>query len=243
MPKFFVLPEQVEEDKIILKGEDAKHIATVLRGKPEDIITVCDGNGMDYKCKLNSVNAKSVEALITERKYCDVEPKTTITLFQGLPKADKMELIIQKCIELGVDEIIPVMTERTVVKFGSDEKEKKKIERWQKIAESAAKQSGRGKITKIGQVCTLKQALEKASQKDGILLPYEEEKERTLKDFFSVFEGNSLALFIGPEGGFSKEEIEMASKKKAIIVTLGKRILRTETAGMSVLSVLYYELG
>lgn len=236
-------PEQVSENEIIIIEDDAKHIATVLRGKTGDTITVCDGAGIDYKCKLSFVKSDMVKAEIVEKIENDVEPKTKITLFQGLPKVDKFETVIQKCVELGVSEVVPVAMERSVVKLISKEKEKKKIERWEKISESAAKQSGRGKIPKINEILSFAQALEKAKGFDAVLIPYENEQKTGLKQFVQKFEGNSIAVFIGPEGGFSDEEYEKAVEMGAVSVTLGKRILRTETAGMTVLAILFYELG
>lgn len=236
-------PEQVSENEIMIIEDDAKHIVTVLRGKTGDTITVCDGAGIDYKCKLSFVKSDMVKAEIVEKIENDVEPKTKITLFQGLPKVDKFETVIQKCVELGVSEVVPVAMERSVVKLTSKEKEKKKIERWEKISESAAKQSGRGKIPKINEILSFSQALEKAKEYDAVLIPYENEQKTGLKEFVQEFEGISIAVFIGPEGGFSGEEYGKAIEMGAVSVTLGKRILRTETAGMTVLAILFYELG
>lgn len=236
-------PEQVSENEIMIIEDDAKHIVTVLRGKTGDTITVCDGAGIDYKCKLSFVKSDMVKAEIVEKIENDVEPKTKITLFQGLPKVDKFETVIQKCVELGVSEVVPVAMERSVVKLTSKEKEKKKIERWEKISESAAKQSGRGKIPKINEILSFSQALEKAKEYDAVLIPYENEQKTGLKEFVQEFKGDSIAVFIGPEGGFSDEEYGKAIEMGAVSVTLGKRILRTETAGMTVLAILFYELG
>lgn len=236
-------PQQVSENEITIMNEDAKHIATVLRGKNGDMITVCDETGMDYKCKLSFVKSDMVKAEIIQKIQNDVEPKTKITLFQGLPKVDKFETVIQKCVELGVSGIVPVAMEYSVVKLASKEKERKKVERWEKISESAAKQSGRGKIPKINEIISFWQALEKAKEYDAILIPYENEQKTGLKEFVQSFEGNSIAVLIGPEGGFSDEEYKKATEMGAVSVTLGKRILRTETAGMTALAILYYELG
>ncbi len=240
MPKFFVTPQQMREKTILLEGEDAKHIKTVLRSKIGEEITVCDGNGMDYNCRIMALEDKNVEVEILEKFFCDAEPNVKITLFQGLPKADKMELIIQKCVELGVDRIVAVATERSIVKL--DKKEAKKIERWQKIAEAAAKQSGRGKIPEIGGVLTFSQAVAEAKALDGALIPYEKEREQGLRQFVRGFSGKRLGVFIGPEGGFAPEEIEKAMEAGVLPVTLGKRILRTETAGMVTVALLLYEL-
>ena len=179
MPKFFVNKNNISDHTVTLDGDNARHIAMVLRGKVGDEITVGDGEGRDYTCKLTEIDKKCVTAEITDIFTNDNEPKVKITLFQGLPKADKMELVIQKCIEIGVDSIVPVKTEHTVVKL--DGKEEKKIARWNKIAESAAKQCGRGKIPVVENVMTFKQAVEKAKSLDMAIIPYEKEEKNTLK--------------------------------------------------------------
>ncbi len=245
MPKFFVDPPYVHEKTIEIIGDDAKHIANVLRCQIGEELILCDGSGYDYFCKIaqiSDVTKLTVLADIIEKKKSETEPNTKLTLFQGLPKADKMELIIQKAIELGVDSIVAVSTERTIVKL--DKKEAKKIERWQKIAEAAAKQSFRGKIPEIhGSVLSMKEALAMAQENDHILIPYEEEEKTRLKDVVpNMKNGDSIGIFIGPEGGFSKSEIDQAIAKNAVSITLGKRILRTETAGIAVISILLHEL-
>lgn len=241
MPKFFVNQEQIKENHITLLGEDAKHIKTVLRAKEGEEITVCDGCGMDYTCKIIGFG-EGIETEILEKMPCEVEPATKITLYQGLPKADKMEWIIQKCVELGVVRIVAVSTERAIVKL--DKKEEKKLDRWQKIAEAAAKQSGRGIIPQIGKkVLSFSQAVEEAASLDGAIIPYEKEENRGLREFVQNCKGQEIGIFIGPEGGFSEEEIHLAEEKGILPITLGKRILRTETAGMTTAAILLYELG
>lgn len=241
MPKFFVSPREIEGKKIILTGDDEKHIKTVLRAREGEEITVCDGEGMDYQCRILSLE-KGVVTEILSSAPCDVEPETKITLYQGLPKADKMEWIIQKCVELGVERIVPVSTERAIVKL--DKKEGKKLERWQKIAEAAAKQSGRGIIPQMGKrVLSFGEAVVEATKLDGALIPYEKEEERGIRQFVRDFSGKSIGVFIGPEGGFSPEEVALAEEAGILPVTLGKRILRTETAGMTTVALLLYELG
>lgn len=221
-------------------GEDEKHIKTVLRAREGEEITLCDGEGMDYQCRIASLE-RGVLLDILSQEVCETEPKTKITLYQGLPKADKMELIIQKCVELGVDRIVAVSTERAIVKL--DKKEAKKLERWQKIAEAAAKQSGRGKIPEIGQqVLKFKEAVAEAKELDGAIIPYEREQETGIRQFVQNFKGESVGVFIGPEGGFADEEIALAQENGITPITLGKRILRTETAGMTTTAILLYEL-
>ena len=240
MPKFFFNKNDISRGQVQLFGEDEKHIKTVLRAREGEEITLCDGEGMDYQCCIASLE-RGVLLDILSQDVCETEPKTKITLYQGLPKADKMELIIQKCVELGVDRIVAVSTERAIVKL--DKKETKKLERWQKIAEAAAKQSGRGKIPEIGQqVLKFKEAVAEAKELDGAIIPYEREQERGIRAFVQEFKGNSIGVFIGPEGGFADEEIALAQENGITPITLGKRILRTETAGMTTTAILLYEL-
>lgn len=240
MPKFFAYKGQIENDSFIIEGTDANHIGTVLRSKAGEGIVICDGEGTDYYCTLTEVDKKRVVAHIDERRAVESEPKTKITLYQGLPKSDKMELIIQKCVELGISRIVPVKTEFAVAKL--DGKEEKKVDRWQKIAESAAKQCGRGIIPTVDMPMTFAQAATDSKACDGRIIPYENERENSIKTFAKAFQGESIAIFIGPEGGFSPKEIEMAMEQGITSVTLGKRILRTETAGMVTCAVLLYEL-
>lgn len=240
MPKFFFNKNDISRGQVQLFGEDEKHIKTVLRAREGEEITLCDGEGMDYQCRIASLE-RGVLLDILSKEVCETEPKTKITLYQGLPKADKMELIIQKCVELGVDRIVAVSTERAIVKL--DKKETKKLERWQKIAEAAAKQSGRGKIPEIGQqVLKFKEAVAEAKELDGAIIPYEREEETGIRQFVQNFKGESVGVFIGPEGGFADEEIALAQGNGITPITLGKRILRTETAGMTTTAILLYEL-
>lgn len=240
MPKFFFNKNDISRGQVQLFGEDEKHIKTVLRAREGEEMTLCDGEGMDYQCRIVSLE-RGVLLDILSKEVCETEPKTKITLYQGLPKADKMELIIQKCVELGVDRIVAVSTERAIVKL--DKKENKKLERWQKIAEAAAKQSGRGKIPEIGQqVLKFKEAVAEAKGLDGAIIPYEKEEETGIRQFVQGFQGESIGVFIGPEGGFAEEEIALAQENGITPITLGKRILRTETAGMTTAAILLYEL-
>lgn len=240
MPKFFFNKNDISRGQVQLFGEDEKHIKTVLRAREGEELTLCDGEGMDYQCRIASLE-RGVLLDILSKEVCETEPKTKITLYQGLPKADKMELIIQKCVELGVDRIVAVSTERAIVKL--DKKESKKLERWQKIAEAAAKQSGRGKIPEIGQqVLKFKEAVAEAKELHGAIIPYEKEQETGIRQFVQGFRGESIGVFIGPEGGFAEEEIALAQENGITPITLGKRILRTETAGMTTAAILLYEL-
>ena len=240
MPKFFAYRGQIENDSFIIEGTDANHISAVLRSRPGEKIVICDGEGTDYYCTLTAVDKKRVEAHIDKSYAVESEPKTKITLYQGLPKSDKMELIIQKCVELGVSRIVPVKTEFAVAKV--DGKEDKKRERWQKIAESAAKQCGRGIIPLVDKPMTFSDAVDDSKICEGRIIPYENERENSIKTFAKAFQGESIGIFIGPEGGFSPKEIDLAIKEGVTSVTLGKRILRTETAGMVTAAVLLYEI-
>jgi 16S rRNA (uracil1498-N3)-methyltransferase len=240
MPRFFAYKGQLENNSFIIDGADANHIANVLRHKVGDEIVICDGEGTDYYCTLSEVDKKRVVADITGREATASEPNIKITLYQGLPKSDKMELIIQKCVEIGLVRIVPVKTEFAVAKL--DGKEDKKRERWQKIAEAAAKQCGRGIIPEVGKAMTFAEALADSKACDGRIIPYENETEYGIKKFARGFDGKSIAVFIGPEGGFSPKEIELALADGVTSVTLGKRILRTETAGLVTGVILLYEL-
>lgn len=239
VPKFFVTKEQIGK-QIVITGEDAKHIKTVLRKKVGEQITVCDGEGIDYICSIEHFEQNDIYFDMIEKQICDTEPPVKIVLYQALPKADKMEWIIQKCVELGIDSIVPVGTEYCVVKLG--QKENKKIERWQKIAEAAAKQCGRAKIPMIGNVLSFKEALKQSKELDSVIIAYEKEKNRNLKEFIKNFSGKSIGVFVGAEGGFSEQEIAQAVENGILPITLGKRILRTETAGMITTAILLYEI-
>ena len=243
MPKFFVNKNNISDHTVTLDGDNARHIAMVLRGKVGDEITVGDGEGRDYTCKLTEIDKKCVTAEITDIFTNDNEPKVKITLFQGLPKADKMELIILKAVELGAYSVVPVAMKRSVVKLDA-KKAKAKVERWNGIALSAAKQSKRSIQPEVTEVMTFKQALEYAGKLDKLLLPYEcaEGMEKTRKVIEEIGHGVSVGIFIGPEGGFDRSELDEAVNAGCEIITLGKRILRTETAGMMLLSVLMYNM-
>ncbi len=243
MHHFFVTPEQVRENSIHIEGSDVNHIKNVLRMKIGEELQISDGYNKKYLCEIESMTSDEVCALIKEEQYADNELPSKIYLFQGLPKSDKMELIVQKAVELGAYEIIPVATKRAVVKLDA-KKASKKVERWNSIAESGAKQSGRNVIPKVTDVMTWKEALEYAKALDVVLIPYElAEGMQETKDIISkIQQGQSVGIFIGPEGGFETSEVELAMEYGAKPITLGKRILRTETAGLTTLSILMYHL-
>ena len=242
MPRFFVTSAQVQGDEIVIQGNDVNHIKNVLRMRPGDELSLSDGEGMDYSCKIAAIERDEVRVTIENAMNSCVELPVKLYLFQGLPKADKMELIIQKAVELGVYEIIPVRTKRVIVKL-DDKKESKKIARWQQIAEGGAKQSGRGLIPQVKPLMSFTEALRYAKELDAVLVPYEKAEgiEKTREIIRSLKGKKSVGIFIGPEGGFDETEIEEAMANGAFPVTLGRRILRTETAGLTMLSVLMFE--
>ena len=246
MPRFFVKTQQINQPYIYIKNEDVNHIKNVLRKKVEDKIEVCNQEtGDTYLCEIEQLDDNEILTKIIE-KLNETETNIKIDIYQGLPKAEKMELIIQKSVELGVNSIIPISLKRCVVKLeGKDQN--KKIERWQKIAESAAKQCGRNIIPKIGNIIKIKQFEELSKNYDSLIVAYENEKEYTLKqEIQKIKQSNKkelkIAVVIGPEGGLAEEEIETLKNYGANIVTLGKRILRTETVALNILSILMYEL-
>ena len=228
---------------ILIEGSDVNHMKNVLRMRQGEEVTISDGNNRQYLCEIKEYENEQAVLQIVEETSTNTELPSRIYLFQGLPKQDKMELIVQKCVELGVYNIIPVATKRCVVKL-DDKKARKKTERWQQIAESAAKQAGRGVIPEVQDVMNFKSALECAKKLDVVLIPYElaEGMQETKQVISNIKPGQSVGIFIGPEGGFEREEVEMAIETGAKAITLGKRILRTETAGLTTLSVLMFHL-
>lgn len=243
MQRFFVTPDQVGEDKIRIQGSDVNHMKNVLRMRPGEEVMVSDGNNRQYRCRVEDYPDGEAVLAILEAGLVDTELPSRIYLFQGLPKQEKMELIVQKAVELGVCQVIPVQTRRCVVKLDA-KKAAKKVQRWQQIAESAAKQAGRGYIPAVSEVMTFQEALAFSETLDIRLIPYElaDGMEGTRKILDEIRPGQSVGIFIGPEGGFEKEEVGRAVEAGALPITLGKRILRTETAGIAVLSILMYRL-
>lgn len=243
MQQFFAEPSRIRDGRIWLAGPDVNHIRNVLRMKPGDDVRVSDGNGSVFLCCISAYEEKTAVLDILRELDPDTELPSKIFLFQGLPKGDKMDLIVQKAVELGVYSVIPFAAKRSIVKL-DDKKAQKRQQRWQAIAKGAAEQSGRSLIPEIGRVQTFAEALEAASALDVVLIPYELEKGivRTTQLLENITPGQSVGIFIGPEGGFEEEEVARAKAAGAEPVTLGKRILRTETAGMAILSILMYHL-
>lgn len=243
MQHFFVIPEQVGENEIYVTGQDVNHMKNVLRMKIGEQVEISDGNNQKYLCEVSAYEEDRVVLQILETREADTELKSKLYLFQGLPKNDKMELIVQKAVELGAYEVIPVAMKRCVVKLDA-KKAQKKVERWNSISVSAAKQAGRSLIPRVRDVVSYQEALRLAKELDVVLVPYElaEGIEETRQIIRRIQPGQSVGIFIGPEGGFEHEEVEQAMSEGAYAVTLGRRILRTETAGFTMLSILMYEL-
>ena len=242
MYHFFVEPSLIQGQDIYIEGSDYNHIKNVLRMKIGEVISVGDGlSDKDYRCHIEEYTDTAVHCRLDFIKESGVELPVRVTLFQGLPKSDKMELIIQKCVELGVAEVVPVACSRSIVKLDA-KKEKSKITRWNGISEAAAKQSKRAIIPEVKSVMSYKEAIDYARSLDVNLLPYElaEGFDATRKIMGSIKSGQSVGIFIGPEGGFSEEEVKLAEEAGFEPITLGRRILRTETAAMVVLSWLIY---
>lgn len=243
MYHFFVDEGQINEDTITIEGTDVNHIKNVLRMKEKEKLLISNGTDKDFLCEILSISSQSVLCKIIDVDLEGTELPSKIYLFQGLPKSDKMELIIQKAVELGVHEIIPVDTKRSVVKL-DEKKAENKIKRWQQISLSAAKQSKRIIIPNIHKIMSFKEALEYAFDFEYNLIPYENAKgmEDTKKAIEAIKPHTSIGIFIGPEGGFDEAEISLAIRNGVLPVTLGKRILRTETAGLAALSVIMFHL-
>lgn len=246
MYQFFVEPYQIQDKKIVIEGQDVNHIKNVLRMKVgEEVACIAAGEDKEYRGEITEISEDQIVLTLLFVKKGNVELPVKVTLFQGLPKNDKMELIIQKAVELGVFEIVPLKTKRAVVKL-DDKKEQAKVTRWNAIAEAAAKQSKRGLIPRVTKSMTMKEALSYCQEFETKLIPYELADMDGMKDtrvlLESIKPGQRAAVFIGPEGGFSEEEIELAIGSDVHPMTLGHRILRTETAGFVVLSWLNYLL-
>lgn len=246
MPKFFVENENIKENKIYIV-EDYNHIKNVLRKNIGDELEVCNkSTGENYLCSIKSILDNEIECEVCKKTESKAESNLKITVFQGLPKQEKMELVIQKCIELGAYEFVPLEMKNCVVKL--KEKDRlKKIERWQKIAEVAAKQCGRDIIPKVNKVCNVNELASQINEFDSVIVAYENEEKYSIKDEIDKIKNknniNKIAIVIGPEGGIDKQEIQKLQENGAKIVTLGKRILRTETVAISLTSILMYELG
>lgn len=261
MSRFFAAPEQIGAGMITIEDPgDLKHMRKVLRLQPGDEVDVSDGDEWEYRAQIVSLDKDRAELTILDKQKCATEPETRITLYQGIPKQGKMETIVRKCVELGVHRIVPVFMDRTVVVDKGNIG--RKIDRWQKVAAESVKQCRRGMIPEVSDAVRMPQALEElervsaaaaarpaiGGQYDLILLPYENEEGTTIKDVLreslcgSDARPRSIAVLIGPEGGFSDAEVAQITSAGGRSVTLGKTILRTETAGMAAIAMIMYEL-
>jgi 16S rRNA (uracil1498-N3)-methyltransferase len=243
MSKFFVNKDNIHTNHIIIKGEDVNHIKKVLRLDKNDIIVACDGLGKDYTVRILEIETDSILTEIISSDNSNTEPPVNITLYQGIPKGDKMDTIVQKSVELGAVRIVPIITERTIVRINGAGDSVKKITRWRRISLEAAKQCNRGIIPRVEFPMEFEKGLQHSLESDLCLIPYEEEINNGIKKYLRGTKGRNVSVFIGPEGGFSAQEIEKAESMGAKPVTLGPRILRTETAGIAILSIVMYELG
>lgn len=250
MQRYFVPPAQMEERTVVLEGDDARHLATVMRAKPGDSFIACDGMGQDVLAKIITVDKDRVKAEIIERLTTHAEMSWKVTIAQSLPKGDKLEIVIQKGTEAGAAAFQPFLSQRTVVQY-DERKEQKRLERWRKIAKEAAEQSHRSVIPPINAVITWKALLKQFTKYDLILFCYEEEGRlgSGLRELLSGFQVQlaytqpSVLVVVGPEGGFTPQEADAAVLSGAKLVGLGKRILRTETAALYALACLAYESG
>jgi 16S rRNA (uracil1498-N3)-methyltransferase len=258
-PRFFITPEQVRDPYITVTGDDLRHIRTVLRKQPGDLLTLLDGQGREYTVRITAIEKAEIDTEIVEQRTRDL-PAVRVTLGQGLPKSDKMDFIVQKATELGVSSLVPLITERTIVKVKDEEK---RIIRWQKIAREAAMQSGRPDIPTVGEIMNYRDFLERTphhpplargEHKGGgsdaaavgghslLLFPWEEGTVPVKKVLRRHLDAKHVVVLIGPEGGFSQAEADAAKEKGFHLVSLGPNILRTETAAVAVLSMIGYEL-
>ena len=231
-PRFFT--DNIGE-KAVVSGNDAVHISKVLRMRTGDLAVICDSNGSDFLCRITDISSDKVLFDIIGQKSSEGEPDIYVRLFQCVPKSDKMDFIVQKAVELGAAEVIPVISKRCVSR--PDEKDaEKKVRRWQRIADEAAKQCGRGRIPVIGSLCSFRQAVQQSQSSDSLGILFYECGGKTLNEI--RLSGEKIDIFIGPEGGFDTDEADSASEAGIILTTLGKRILRCETAPVVALSIL-----
>ena len=244
MDRFFTPKSNInlEQNTCVIEGEDVKHISRVLRCRENDKLEVCDMDNNEYICEIKEINKDNILLDIIEKVNIKRESNLKVKLYQGMPKGTKMELILQKLTEIGVDEIVLVQAKRSVTKI-DNKKEDKKIERWERIIYEAAKQSKRAKIPKLTGVLTFKEALADMQNNDLNLCPYENERTISIKEAIKDSSANTIGIFVGPEGGFEEEEVEKIQEIDGKVVSLGPRILRTETASVVASSIVLYELS
>lgn len=242
VPKFFVPQESIRGGEAWISGADAAHIARVLRMRVGDHLTLCDGAGTDYTCEIRALDPEQVALTILQACPCKAEPDVSMTLFMALPKGDKMEYVIQKSVELGVKRIVPFAASRCVVRLSEKDAEKKTL-RWQKIAHAAAKQSGRGIVPEVCKPIGMNEVCAAVSEFELPLFCYECEEQTSLKSALSAKPFQTACVVIGPEGGFDQAEVQQARDAGFCVVSLGKRILRCETAPGCVLCAILYHTG
>lgn len=245
MHRFIVDPNNIQNGCVKIDGADLNHLRKVLRLGPGDTINVFDGSGREFEARLLSVDKTCALAEIKASLQAETEPKTRLTLFQGIPKGEKMDLIIQKTVELGVYRIIPVITDRTVIQLDKDNGVKKAL-RWSRIAREAAKQCRRTFVPDVSEPVSFDEAIDAAKGYEAVLLLYENESKKCLKEILKCYTINKIgeiAVFVGPEGGFASHEMEKYTNEGFDVAGLGKRILRAETAAISVISIIMYEMG
>jgi 16S rRNA (uracil1498-N3)-methyltransferase len=241
--RYFVEPSAITESRVAITGDDVKHIVRVMRMEAGEEVIVCDGLGHAYRVELTELGDGAVQGKIVEILTQSPEADVKITLAQGLPKGDKMELIVQKGTEVGIHRFVPLDMARCVVQYDA-KKEQKRRERWQKIAKEAAEQAHRNLIPSIAEPMSFKQLMSSLDGFDLVVVPYEGEKARGLREVLADHpDAKHIAVLIGPEGGIAESEIETALAKGALPVTLGPRILRTETAGLVAATCIYYHYG
>ena len=241
MKRFFVEPEQLQPEFLVLTGENAQH-AKVLRLKNGEEVLVCDGQGRECLCTVSDVSPGQISLVVKKRQQSETEAAVQVSVYMAFPKADKLEHVIQKATELGAYEIVAFPSARCISK-PDDKSLKKKLERWQKIASSAAEQSGRGRIPQVLTVASYGEALKRASQADKAILFYENERATTLRMALETGEYKTVSLLTGPEGGLEQKEVSQAQEAGLQVCTLGKRILRCETAPLCALSAVMYASG
>lgn len=244
MYRFYISEEQIAENEITIAGGDVNHIRNVLRLEEGDWVVACNGQGRDYVSRIYLIEKDRVVLEVEKVQDTGTELQTRITLFQGIPKKEKMEFIIQKAVELGVYDIVPVMMKRCVVKFSDDKKVQKKQERWQAIAEAAAKQCDRGIIPVVHEPVSIEEAFDMARALEYNMIPYELQEgiDHSREIVAHACTQDTVGIFIGPEGGFETMEVERAIACGIEPITLGKRILRTETAGMALLAIMMFQM-
>lgn len=243
MSRFYVNPKSIRSGKIYVDGQEAHHILDVMRLKKGDAIAAFDGRGREYIGKIEDVSKNCLVITIEETRESVVTKRYAVTLAQAIPKADKMDYIIQKASELGVDSIIPMNTERTVVRLKSD-RVASRLKRWRRIAQEASKQCGRSDVAAVEEYSDIKDVIKSAGRYDLALMPSTAGiKKRSLKEYLSVFKGRSLLILIGPEGGFDSREIELASENGIAAVTLGAHTLRSDTAAIASIAMINYALN